>query len=133
MYFFDIDIFIKQLLPPHWRYVKTPDGEGGFEDKEQGKFYFLKAVMSPIKSLLNDFKLFRASSKAKVNLNAQVMVIEHHVKTITGAIYGVYVTDHLDNQFKVNVPVAHIAHSDAINSFLKKVTPLGRKYTINFY
>lgn len=133
MYFYSIDVFIRQFMLPHWRDVKVSDGEGGYIDKPSGKFYFIRSITFPFRSLLNEFKVFRQETNAKINLNAQVMVIEHHIKQITGAVYGVYVTDHLDNQFKVNIPELYVEHKDEIQSFLKKVTPLGRKYSLNFY
>lgn len=120
-------------MPPHWRDVKVDDGEGGYIDKPTGKFYFLKAITKPFQAIFEDFKEFRKETNSKINLNAQVGIIEQHIKKITGAVYGVYVSDHLYNQFIVNIPIAYISHKDEIVSFLTKVTPLGRRFNLNFY
>ncbi len=133
MYFVDINILIKQILPPSWRYVKVPDGDGGFEDKETGKFFFIKAILKPFDSLLSEFKDFRKSTKSKINLTPQVMVMEHHIKNITSLDYGVYISDVAIGHFKVNVPDTAIAHENEILIFLNNITPIGRRYELNFY
>ena len=117
---FDIDILILQILPRNWRIAP--------------KIAILKAILKPFKELLNDIDTFRTDAISRVNLSAQTIVIEHHLKKITGEKYGVYVSDELPAlNFSVNVPNNANGFQAEIESFLKQVTPIGRVYTLNFY
>lgn len=119
MYFFNVNILIKQLLPPTWRVAR---------------YKFIKSLSKPLEDIKQSFDTFRFQSYAKVNLSAQHAIIENHIVTITGVVYGVYVADGvLANTFSVNVPTAGQPFSNQINQFLTKVTPKGRAFTLNFY
>lgn len=126
MYFLDINILIKQILPPNWRRNQLNDNSGKVE--------FLNSISEPFKQLLNDFQIFRKDAKSRINLTAQPVVIENHIRTITGLSYGVFVSDTgQTNYFSVNVPISAQGFENDIKQFLGRVTPIGRKHTLNFY
>ncbi len=125
MYFLDLYRVILQIFPPNWRFKE--DGT------DSPKVDFLHVILTPFKHLLNDFEIFRNESELNINLTAQVMVVENHIRNITGESYGVYVADTAINQFSVNVPATSTNKENEIRQFLNKVIPLGRNYTINFY
>lgn len=119
MYFLDTVIFAKQMIPPNWRDYRLS---------------FLIVLLTPFKSILNDFENFRTEAKSRVNLTAQTIVIEHHIKEITGLNYGVFINQTtIVNQFKVNVPIGSISFKNEIELFLKKIIPAGRNYELIFY
>ncbi len=133
MYFFDLNILALQLLPPSWRVIKETVGTITTE-RNSGQMNYLKAVLKPFKLLLQDFHTFREQAKSKVNLSAQVVVIEHHIEQLTGIRYGIFVSDEAAlNHFSVNVPVAGQTKEKEIIQFLQKVVPAGRKHQLIFY
>lgn len=126
MYFLDIKVLIKQILPPNWRRNQL--------NENSGKVEFLNSISEPFKQLLNDFQIFRKDAKSRINLTAQPVVIENHIRTITGLSYGVFVSDTgQTNYFSVNVPISAQGFENDIKQFLARVTPIGRKHTLNFY
>ncbi len=133
MYFLDIEILIKQLLPPSWRMIKETVGTVTIE-RDSGQMNYLKATLKPFKLLLQDFHAFRKQAKSKVNLSAQVVVIEHHIEQLTGIRYGIFVSNEAaPNHFSVNVPIAGQTKEKEIIQFLQKVVPAGRKHQLIFY
>ncbi len=129
MFYLNLDILIKQLLPPNWRSSVV----GGFV-VDSGKVNYLKSILTPFKLLLNDIKEFRLSTQTKINLTAEVIVVENHLKNLSGVQLGVYLSDSVQsNIFVVNIPVAGQPNENEIKSFLSKIIPAGRKYTLNFY
>ena len=107
------------MLPPNWRGAKLS---------------FAIALLAPLFNLLEDFQQFRTSAELRVNLSAQTIVIEHHIRAITGLNYGVYITQtSIVNQFKVNVPIGSINYRHEIALFLNKIIPAGKDYEILFY
>ena len=133
MFFLDFNMLILQILPPHWRHVRQNTGTS-IDLIYSAKFLFLKTVATPFKFILNALIEFRISSYKKVNLTAQSIVIENHVRGITGLLYGVYIVDSITpGHFELNVPVGSMNHQNEITQFLQKVVPAGRIYSINFY
>lgn len=119
MYYLDTIIFAKQMLPPNWR---------------DARLTFTIVLLGPFKSILIDFANFRNRTKLNVNLSAQTIVVEHHIKQITGLTYGIFITQTtVVNEFKVNVPAAAVEHKNSIMIFLKKTIPAGKKYELIFY
>ena len=133
MYFLDLNILAKQLLPPSWRVIRETVGAVTTE-KDSGQMSFLKVALKPFKVLLLDFNTFRQEAKSKVNLSAQTMVIEHHIEQLTSIRYGVFVSDEdAPNRFSVNVPTNGQTKEQEIRQFLRKVVPAGRSYQLIFY
>lgn len=120
MYFFDVNIFASQMIPPNWR---------------GGKLLLLKSLFKPVSILLQEFEDFRESSRKLVNITPQTMVIEYRLRVITGIWYGIYISESptIKNHFTVNIPASGQASGNEIKVFLKQTVPAGRKYTINFY
>ncbi len=133
MYFLDLNILALQLLPPSWRVIKQTVGSTTLE-RDSGQMNYLKALLKPVKLLLQDFNAFRKAAKSKVNLSAQTMAIEHHIEQLTGIRYGIFLLDDpAPNHFSVNVPVAGQTKEKEITQFLQKIVPAGRKYQLIFY
>jgi len=133
MYFLNLDILIKQLLPPNWRYVRTSNNNNVFV-YDSGKTKFLKALLKPFKLLLNDFHFFRTNIKTKINLTAETIIVENHLKIITGISYGISLPDGiLSGQFSVLIPAIVSNKEPEIKSFLEQIVPAGCKYQIIFY
>ncbi len=129
MYFLNLDILVKQLFPPNWR---TSMVGGSLIDS--GKVNYLKSILAPFKLLLNDIIDFYQTTQTKINLTAEVIVVENHLKTLSGVQLGVYLSDSAQpNIFFVNIPVIGQINENKIKSFLNKVVPAGRIYTLNFY
>jgi hypothetical protein len=129
MYFLNIVTYIKQILPPNWRISMQL---GILTDS--GKFKILKVLLTPFNLLINDFNAYRYNALSEINLSAQTYVIEHYLMKITNINYGIYLSDTTSpNVFKVNIPISVISHRYEISSFLNKIIPAGRKYTINYY
>ncbi len=120
MYFLDLTVLSKQLLPPHWRSVE--------------KVAFFTAILTPFAWVLNSFKMVRKETKNKLNLSSQVMVIEQHVRNITNLPYGIEVIDSTrPGTFLVRIPVAGMTHEENVKIFLNKTIPSGRNYRLVFY
>ncbi len=133
MYFLDLNILAKQLLPPNWRVIKETDGISAAE-KDSGEFNYLKSVLIPFKLLLDDFHAFRKQVVKNINLTSQTIIIEDHIKKITGISYGIFIQDgNQINYFKVNVPLLGQSKEKEIIQFLRKIVPAGRKYELLFY
>ena len=133
MYFLDLDILIKQLLPPWWRIIRKQTPTGIIET-DSGETYFLKSVVAPFKLILQDFYQFQNLTKQNINLSGQTMVIEHHIEQLTGIRYGIFILDEPQvNHFSVNVPVSGQSKEKQINQFLQKIVPIGRRYQLKFY
>lgn len=119
MYFLDINILAKQLLPPTWRTSK--------------KLQFFTTVLIPFNHILSDFKIFRKETKSRVNLSSQVIIIEEHVKNITGIKSGVDIIDgEQKNEFILKLPAAGMLYEKKIRLFLKKKVPTGITYELIF-
>lgn len=115
----DVNLLAKQLLPPNWRVFK---------------WSYVLALLAPLKSINSEFEQFKSDTLMRVNLTAQTIVVEHHIRNITGLTYGVFINQTLIiNQFVVNVPIGSIGHQNEIKIFLNKVIPAGRNYTLIFY
>ena len=119
MYFLNVNILASQLLPPHWR---------------DARLMYMKAILKPFAVIIQDFTSFRTASKSAINLTPQTMIIEHHLKKITGISYGIFIADtSLPNHFKIHIPSGEQNHLNEITVFLKKIIPAGRKYELIFY
>lgn len=133
MYFLDLKVLALQLLPPCWRTSKQTVGSTTTE-KHSGQVNYLKAVLAPFKLLLQDFNAFIKGAKSKVNLSAQVVVIEYHIEQLTGIRYGIFVSDGaVPNHFSVNLPIAAQTKEKQITQFLQKTVPAGRNYQLIYY
>ncbi len=133
MYFLDLTILARQLLPPSWRNIKTTIGTITTE-KDSGQMNYLKTLLLPFKILLNDFHAFRKQVVKNINLTAQTLVIENHIKEITGISYGIFIQDgNQVNHFTVNVPLSVQAKEKDILQFLRNIVPAGRNYELLFY
>lgn len=132
MFFLDFHILLLQIMPPHWRFKRFNNGSF-IQLNPTGKFLFLKSVTEPFKYILNQIQSFRFESRTKINLTGQTIVVENHIREITGEIYGVYIADGQVNQFELYVPSSASSFEPEIIQFLNKVIPAGRIYTINFY
>ncbi len=64
IYFLDIDILVKQLLPPNWRVIKEMMGMTVIE-KNSGAFNYLKTVLMPFKLLLKTLTPLEKKPKAR--------------------------------------------------------------------
>ena len=129
MYLINLDILIKQYIPPNWRWKTNTSVL-----TESGQFRFLQTIFKPFKTTLTDFKVFRKQSTTKINLTPETMIVENHLAVITGVGYGISITDDTAlNNFIVNVPNSALSFENEIKQFMNRITPLGRKFTINFY
>ncbi len=54
MYFLDLNILARQLLPPSWRVIKETVGAITTE-MDSGQMNYLKTILKPFKLLLQDF------------------------------------------------------------------------------
>ena len=100
---------------------------------DSGKVVFLKAILKPFKLLLNDVNEFRIKTKRDINLSPQTIVIENHIRNLTGLIYGISISDGVVNNFVINIPISGQTEETKITAFLNKIVPVGRNYSLNFY
>ncbi len=127
MFFLNPDILIKQIIPPNWRYVPN-------SVNESGKYLFLKSISKPFNWILNSLIEFRSNTKTKINLTAEVIILENKLKEITGLTYGIYISDTITaNIFEVHIPISAQIYRIEIQEFLNKVIPTGRIYSIIYY
>ncbi len=133
MYFLDLNILAKQLLPPNWRINRTQISTAIIK-RDSGYFNYLQAILKPFEAILNDFKAFGKEIKTNVNLSAQTIVVENHIEELTGIRIGISVSDGSESSsFSINIPIAGQSHQREIIQFLQKIVPMGRKCELIFY
>ncbi len=95
MYLIDRDIFITQILPPHWR-------------KDLWRIHLIRALLTPLFLVINELEKYRAKTFVKVNLSCQVIVLEQHLnRVLQYDLNYISISDSsTHNEFVVNIPTS---------------------------
>lgn len=116
MYLIDKKVFIKQLLPPHWR--------------DTYREAVLSALLAPLFGLYDRLMAYRNAVRSEVNLSGQVLVLDAAVKRIAKT-QNAYLVDNNNFSFEVVIPKGVDGEALAeIKKTLNAYKPAGVKYTI---
>ena len=119
----DKNAFIAQILPPHWR-----------EDK--WRVNLVRALTAPFFKVITKLREFRASTLLKVNLNAQVIVLEQHLNRMADYDLNLISISDSDNmnEFFVNIPASMSNEVFiTINLEINKYISADKRYQIKRY
>ena len=117
MFLIDVDVLVKQLIPPHWR--------------EPKKLTIFSILTEPLKTVYKSSKQLLNDSKLEINLNSQVIVLENYINRILD--YGR--TSIVDNARGFTIRVSDIYVNRELD-IIRAVNPLklaGISFTIQFF
>jgi len=115
-----IDAFVSQVLPPMWR--------------EEWQENFLKGLVTPFKTIYNDFYSYSVEVKQDINISTQVIVLEALLNRKAGfKIPLIYLVDgQKTGEFIIYSP-QNFDSKDVINSVMKSLLRGGTRYEIIEY
>jgi hypothetical protein len=117
MFLIDIDILVKQLIPPHWR-VKE-------------KLNIFMTLTEPLKSIYKSIQQLSKESKSVININSQVIVLEKYIDTFLD--YGrTSIVDDSSRGFILRVSDKYKEREKGIKQMVDKLKLSGISYRIQF-
>ena len=108
-------IFVKQMLPPHWRNTwREP---------------MLRALLTPVFNIYKRFASYRRKATENINMSAQIFVINVAVRRVSGAEIS-NVADNNDGSFTVYLPAISTEKRADILQLINAYKPSGSRYNL---